>query len=107
MSEVKDVYNSAHARPSAHFDFTSNRRHIMFVSDSRNPLISMATAAPVSEVPRHAPVSTERAAEHDDRADVKVVANNNQGGIVSIYGCTNAIIANVPVQDSVSQTPIG
>ena len=96
MSEVRDVDNSAHARPSAHFDFNSNRNQIMFLSESHNTFITMAGAAPVSEVPTHAPVFTERAAEeHVERADVKVDANDNRGGIIAMHRCTNAVIANV------------
>ena len=95
MSEVRDVDNSAHARPSAHFDFNSNRNQIMFLSESHNTFITMAGAAPVSEVPSHAPVFTERAAEHEERADVKVDANDNRGGIIAMHRCTNAVIANV------------
>ena len=93
MSEVKDVYHSAHARPSAHFDFSSNRNDIVFLSESHNAFITTAGAAPVSEVPSHAPVFTERAAEHDERADVKVDANDNRGGIIAVHRCTNAVIA--------------
>ena len=104
MAEVQDVDNSAHARPSAHFDFNSNRNQIMFLSESHNTFITMAGAAPVSEVPRHAPVCTERAAEHVERADVKVAANDNQGGITLFHGCDTVIIVGVR-DDFVSQTP--
>ena len=104
MSEVKDVYHSAHARPSAHFDLSSNRNNILYLDESRNAVITMAGAAPVSEVPRHAPVSTERAAKHDEKADVKVAANDNQGGITLFHGCDTVIIVGVR-DDFVSQTP--
>ena len=93
MAEVQDVDNSAHARPSAHFDFSSNRNNIVFLGESHNTFITMAGAAPVSEVPTHAPVFTERAAEHNERADVKVAANDNRGGIIAMHRCTNVVIA--------------
>ena len=105
ISEVKDVNNSA--RRSAEFDFSSNGNQILFMAESNNALVAMAGAAPVSEAPRLPSVSTERAAEHVERFDVKVVANANRGGITTIQCCSNVTIANVHAHDSVSQTPIG
>ena len=95
MGPVKYVNDSA--RRSVEFDFCGNRSNIMFMSESQNAIITMASAAgaPVSEVPSHAPVFTERAAEHEERADVKVAANDNRGGIIAMHRCTNAVIANV------------
>ena len=106
MGPVTGTYVNDSARRSVEYDFGSNSKQIMFLSDSHNAIIAMAAAAPVSEVPSHASVFPERTAEHDEKVDVRVRANENQGGITAIQGCMNAVILGVR-DDFVSQTPIG